>query len=151
MDNYLAFLRESTNWRGHGDRPPFILHIRFRIRTTEARLQNARNYLRNELDALVQHGEITDHYRGNHGTPNQDYQGESNNFDEIVQNPQGWNTTQKWFEAGSEIELIFLKNRFQGVQLGRRFNLPDLLHFFGNQCSRNHNLIRNGQYMIFQM
>lgn len=145
------FLRESRNWRGRGNQPPFVLHIRFRVKTTEAELQNVRNYLNNELNALQQNGRIADHYRGNHGTPNQDYGGESGNFDEVAQNPQGWNIVQKWLEAGSEIELIFLKNRFQGVQLGPRFKLPDLLHFFGNQCNRDHDWTINGRFMIFHM
>jgi len=146
------FLRESTNWRGCGTQPPHIPHIRFRVKTREANLQNVRNYIKNELDKLQQIGEIADHYRGNHGTPNRDYCGESNNFDESgVTNPEGWIVAQKWLEAGSELELILLKSRFQGIQLGPRFNLLNFLHFTGNQCGRDHDITRNGRFMIFQL
>ena len=146
------FLRESSNWRGSGNQPPLIQHIRFRVKAaTDANLQSIRDFLRKVLDGLEHIGKINSHYRGNHGTPNQDYQGESNNFDESANSPQGWDAVQRWLQAGSEIELVFLKNRFRGIQLGQRFRLPDLLHFVGNQCNRDHDWTISGQFMIFQM
>lgn len=144
------FLRESGNWRGRGRQLPLVLHIRFRVKATDSNLSRVRSYLTQVLNGLQQIGRIADHYPGGHGTPNQNYIDERSNFDEIAQRPQGWNATQKWLEAGSEIELVFLKNRFQGTQLGQRFALPDLLHLFGNQCNRYHNPTRDGRFMIFQ-
>ena len=120
------FLRESENWQGRGNQAPLILHIRFRVRVNEANLQAARTYLTTELDTLHTSSRIADHHRGNHATPNQEYAGEAANFDENGANPQGWEITQKWLESGSEIELVLLKNRFQGAVLGSRFVLPDL-------------------------
>lgn len=145
------FLRESKNWRGRGNQPPLILHIRFRVRVNEANLQAARTYLTTELDNLQANARIADHYRGNHGNLNQEYAGEAANFDENTANPEGWKIAQKWLEAGSEIEMLFLKNRFQGVVLARRFALPDLLHFIANQCSRNHAMLPSGNNMIIQV
>jgi len=145
------FLRESENWRGRGRRPPLVLHIRFRVKAADSNLSRVRSYITQVLNGLQQNGWIADHYHGSHGTPNQNYTDERGHFDEVAQRPQGWDAAQKWFEAGSEIELVFLKNRFQGTQLGPRFILPDLLHFFGNQCNRTHDLTRNGRFVIFQI
>jgi len=89
------FLRESRNWRGRGDNPPFIQHIRFRVRSNSAHIQNVRDYLKDELEGLKQDGKIADYYFGNHGKPNEDYIGESENFDENAPNPEGWKVTQK--------------------------------------------------------
>ena len=153
------FLRESENWRGRGKQLPLVSHIRFRVRVSEASLQAARTYLTTELNMLLTtelnmlqtNARITDHYRGNHGTPNQEYQGEAANFNETGTNPEGWEITQKWLEAGSEIELTFLKNRFQGVVLGIRFAASDMLHFAANQWSRNHGMLPAGNNMIIQV
>jgi len=146
------FFRESANWRERGNQPPPVPHIRFRVKTqSDIDRQNVRNWLTKVLNGLQQVGKIADHYRGNHGTPNQDYQGESNNFDERIRNPYGWDAVQRWLQAGSEIELVFLKSIFRGAQLGPRFRLPDLLHFFANQCNRDHDWTISGQFMIFQM
>lgn len=146
------FLRESENWRGKGKQPPLVSHIRFRVRTTEPHLQALRSYLQNELDSLQRSGRIADHYRGDSGTPNQDYVGESNKFDErAVPRPEGWAAVQRWLRAGSEIQLIFLKNAFQGVLLGRRFKMTDILHFYCNQTARSHDVTANGLFMVVQM
>lgn len=73
------FFRESANWREQTN--VRVLHIRFRVRThqRQAKLLNLRGYLTNELNRLQNAREISDHYRGNHGTPGQEYQGESFN------------------------------------------------------------------------
>lgn len=143
---------------GRGEEPPHIKHIRLRARSKETEIQNVRNFLKKELDTLQQNGKIAEHYCGNHGKPNEDYRGEGcesgdNNFDENEKTPEGWNVVQKWLEAGSEIELIFLKNRLRGVQLGPRFVVLDLLHFFANQCEISHrvNKYANETFMIFQL
>lgn len=145
------FLRESENWQGRGNQLPLILHIRFRVRVNEANLQAARTHLATELNTLRTNARIADHYRGNHAIPNQEYAGEAANFDESGANPQGWEIAQKWLEAGSEIELIFLKNRFQGAVLGNRFILLDLLHFFANQCDRNHGMLPPGNNLLIHV
>jgi len=145
------FLRESENWRGRGRQLPLILHIRFRARVNEARLQQAQTYLTTELDTLQTTGRIADHYRGNHGNPNQEYAGEAANFDENGDSPEGWETTQKWLEAGSEIEMVFLKSRFQGAVLGNRFVLPDLLHFAANQFGRVNFLMQPVNQFVIQV
>lgn len=145
------FFRESENWRGRGKQPPLVQHIRFRVRTTETELQNVRDHVKKKLDTIQNNGRIADHYRGNEGTPNDDYCGESAKFDETATNPRGWSVVQDWLQSGSEIEMILLDNRFQGTRLGSRFKLPDLLHFFANQCGRYHDWTTNGKFMIFQM
>jgi hypothetical protein len=153
------FLRESQNWRNQEE---LIPHIRFRVKArSEADLEKIRDFVRRALDGLQQAGKISDHYRGNHGNLSQDYMGESGGFDEtstraiagIRSIPQGWSAIQIWLQAGSEIELVFLKNRFQGVRLGQRFMLRDILHFFANQCNRDHVVSRipQGECMIFQL
>jgi hypothetical protein len=145
------FFRESENWQGRRNQAPLILRIRFRVRVYEANLQATRTYLTTELDTLRTNARIADHYRGNHGNPNQEYVGEAANFDETIANPQGWEITQKWLEAGSEIELVLLKNRFQGTVLGRRFVLPDLLHFAANQFGRNNFLMQPANQFVIQI
>lgn len=132
------FLRESANWRGQTNvRVP---HIRFRVRTQQrqTKLLNLRSYLTNELNRLQNAGEISDHYRGNHGTPGQEYQGESGNFDEAGPNPKGWKVTQKWLESGSEVALNLMRTRLAGVRFGPRFIMEDLLHFISNQNGYRH-------------
>lgn len=141
------FLREGGSWRGNQQ----ILHIRFRVRVLEANLQLARNYITSELDAIQTNVGIADHYRGNHGMPDQEYVGEAANFDETNVSPEGWEVTQKWLEAGSEIELVLLKNRFEGIPLGRRFVLSDLLHFPANQFDRNHVVLQPANQMVIQL
>ena len=148
------FFREHEGWRAReGWRGSRVWHIRFRVRTTKAELQNVRKYLEKKLDLLKENGEINDHYHGGHGKVDEDYQGESEAYDEKnIKNPEGWTTAQKWFECGSEIELIFLKNRFQGVQLGEKFNVPYLLHLFCNQSqNRYHDYTLDGRFMIIRM
>ena len=132
------FFRESDNWRGQ--RNVRIPHIRFRVRIHQrrAKLLSLRNYLTNELNRLQNAGEIADHYRGNHGTPGQEYQGEAGNFDEAGPNPEGWKATQKWLESGSEVALNLIRARLAGVQFGRRFIMEDLLHFIANQNGYHH-------------
>jgi hypothetical protein len=153
------FLRESQNWRNQEELVP---HIRFRVKAkSEAHLERIRDFVTRALDGLCQVGKISDHYQGNHGNLGQDYLGESGGFDEtstsavpgILSIPQGWSAIQIWLQAGSEIELVFLRNRFRGVNLGQRFNLPDILHFFANQCNRDHAVGRfpQGECMIFQI
>jgi len=145
------FLRESGNWRG--DEQPLTLHIRFRVRTqSQTDLNSVRTWLTTVLDGLQSVGKIADHYRGNHGTPNQDYGGESANFDETGMTlPQGWIAVQRGLQAGSEIELVFLSSVFRGARLAPRFRLPDILHFMANQCGKNHDWTANGRFMIVEM
>jgi len=147
------FLRESENWRGRGNQSPLVPHIRFRVRTeSETNLNHVRNWLTIVFDGLRDAGRIADHYRGNHGNPNQDYQGESTNFDETgTGRPQGWKAVQRWLRAGSEIELVILRSVFRGAQTAPRFRLPDILHFFANQCNRSHDWTIRGQFMIIEM
>lgn len=146
------FLRESGNWRGN---PQVVMpHIRFRVRAeSETNLNQAQIWVTKVLDGLQNVGIIADHYLGNHGNPNQTYQGERGNFDEIITGhpPQGWDAIQTWLQSGSEIELVFLSNVFRRAGLGARFNLPDILHFFANQCNRNHDWTINGRFMIVAM
>jgi len=142
---------ESENWQGRGIQQPLVLHIRFRVRVKEANLQQAQTSLTTELDTLQRNRRIADHYRGNHGNPHQDYAGEATNFDESGANPEGWEIAQKWLEAGSNVEMMFLKSRFQGVILGPRFVLSDLLHFTANQCNRNHGMLPIGNNMLIQL
>jgi hypothetical protein len=119
---------------------------------SEINLNQIRNWLTTVLDGLQHAGMITDHYRGNHGNPTQDYQGESANFDEAGTSlPQGWNAVQRWLQAGSEIELVLLRSVFRQSPLAPRFRLPDILHFFANQCNRNHDWTAAGQFMIVEM
>jgi hypothetical protein len=146
---YWHFLRESENWRGSNNQ--LILHIRLRVCVNETNLQIARTYLSTELDSLRTQAIISDHYRGNHGNPNQEYNGEAANFDENSVNPEGWKITQKWLEVGSEIEMVFLKNGFQGCVLGNRFVLPDLLHFVANQCGKQNVLLQPAHQFVIQI
>jgi hypothetical protein len=148
------FLRESQNWRNQTQLVP---HIRFRIKTkSNGDLENVRNFVKAALDGLQQVGRIADHYRGNHGNLSQEYLGESGGFDEtrattstsIRTISQGWSLIQIWWQTGSEIELLFLQNRFRGVQLGPRFLLPDMLHFFANQCGRPNSLMQGDFFLI---
>lgn len=145
------FLRESENWRGN--QRPLIPHIRFRVRAeSETNLNQLRNWLTTVIDGLQHAGMIADHYWGNHGNPAQDYQGESANFDEGgTRLPQGWDAVQRLLQAGSEIKLIFLRSVFRQSPLAPRFILPDILHFFANQCNRGHDWTMSGQFMIIEM
>jgi hypothetical protein len=144
------FFRESNNWRGNGN---IIPHIRFRIRTHQrkTKLQDLRDYLTIELDRLQSIGEISDHYRGNHGNPNQEYQGEGNNFNEVGPNPEGWKVTQKWLEAGSEIALNLIRARLTGVRYGQRFIPEDLLHFIANQNGYYNVMNRTTRQFLIQL
>jgi hypothetical protein len=140
------FLRESENWQGRGQAQPLIVHIRLRFKVKRGNLRRVRNYCTTELDRLRANNLIIDHYRGSHGNPNTEYQGESANFDENAPNPQGWRIAQHWLTTGSEIELLLLSGSIQGVTLGSRFIFPDLLHFYANQCDKVHyrNLVNRG-------
>jgi len=146
------FLREDINWRGRGLAPPRILHIRLRVRSTSvANIRKARRWLEQVLDGLQQIGKIAAHYSGKHGTPNRYYKGERKNFNQRGRtlHRNGWKIAQKWLEIGSEIELIFLENRFRGVHLGPRFIMRDILHFFGNQCNKAHSIVQIGGQPYF--
>jgi len=151
------FLRESTNWRGQGKNPPFIHHIRFRVRTRPDSLRDVEKYLTDELNKLRSIGEILDYYPGNHGTPTDShrtptdrYAGEALDYDEPEANPKGWIVAQKWLEAGSEVELVLLANRFHKRGLGKKFNSGYLCHLFCNQCALAHDQTAGGWFMIIQ-
>jgi len=136
------FLREGPGWRGR-ERIP---HIRFRVRARdESQQRSLRCFLATKLDELQKLGEVLEHYRGNHGKPNEEYKGEPDNFDEEALGPEGWDITQRYFQSCSEIALLVIEAQLRNMRLGPRFNLCELVHFLANPCGRREDFRRLGR------
>jgi hypothetical protein len=135
------FLREDSGWRGREKIP----HIRLRVRARDKSQQlSLKCFLATKLDELQKLGEVLEHYWGNHGRPNEEYQGEPDNFDEEALSPEGWNITQRYFQACSEIAPLVIEAQLRNTHLGPRFNLCELVHFLPNPCGRREGFRRLG-------
>lgn len=129
------FLREDSGWRQTQN----VRHIRLRFKAENLEhLKRIRRYLKKKLDNSQQNGLIVDHYVGRHGTPVRFYRdyykgGASENFDEQVPNPIGWNLVEHSLEIGSEMALLLIKGRLNRLQLGTSFNFGKISHLIPNQ------------------